>query len=253
MTKDAKLLTPRDWQMQAQVEAAKLVGTDAYADKMVEARRYGAMADALQALQNESTKYRNEYSTSHAALQLVKAEREAAQAENAKLIAALAACRDVFPAPDPDSELDGWHVGAIADPLAVPEYVRACAEVLKDSHDFYRRRVDLLQQWQSKMRDPERTIACDIIANGQTLPPEFAGDRYSIPAGTSPACASNSAKSDSQSSLTVTDDTQSASPVDPVMQRGISALQDVVGGYTWNSRGKKRTEEPDAIITKGDV
>ena len=115
----------------------------------------------------------------------------------------------------------------MADPLAVPEYVRACAEVLKDSHDFYRRRVDLLQQWQSKMRDPERTIACDIIANGQTLPPEFAGDRYSIPVG--------------------------ASQAEPAMQRGISALQDVVGGYTWNSKGEKRTEEPDAIIAKEDV
>jgi hypothetical protein len=39
---------------------------------------------------------------------------------------ALAACRDAFPAPTPESELDGWYVGAIADPLAVPEYVKAC-------------------------------------------------------------------------------------------------------------------------------
>ena len=51
---------------------------------------------------------------------------------------------------------------------------------LESSLDFYRRRVELLQTWQSKMRDPERTIACDIIANGQTLPPENAGDRYKI-------------------------------------------------------------------------
>lgn len=47
--------------------------------------------------------------------------------------------------------------------------------------NFYQRRVELLQKWQSKMRDPERAIACDIIANGQTLPSENAGDRYKIP------------------------------------------------------------------------
>ena len=43
---------------------------------------------------------------------------------------------------------------------------------------FYRRRCELLQQWQSNMRDPERTIVCDILANGQTLPLGVAGDRY---------------------------------------------------------------------------
>jgi hypothetical protein len=48
-----------------------------------------------------------------------------------------------------------------------------------NSLDFYRRRADALQQWQSKMRDPERTIVCDILANGHTLEP--AGDRYTTP------------------------------------------------------------------------
>lgn len=52
---------------------------------------------------------------------------------------------------------------------------------LESERDFYKRRVELLRQWQSKMRDPERTIACDIIANGQTLPPEIAGNRYNVP------------------------------------------------------------------------
>lgn len=46
------------------------------------------------------------------------------------------------------------------------------------SLEWHKRRIDLLQQWQSKMRDPERTIVCDIIANGQTLEP--AGDRYTL-------------------------------------------------------------------------
>jgi hypothetical protein len=45
-----------------------------------------------------------------------------------------------------------------------------------DSLGFYKRRMEALQQWQNKMRDPERTIVCDIIANGHTLEP--AGNRY---------------------------------------------------------------------------
>lgn len=52
---------------------------------------------------------------------------------------------------------------------------------LRQSVEFYKRRCDALQEWQSKMRDPERTIVCDIIANGCTLPPEFAGERYNPP------------------------------------------------------------------------
>jgi hypothetical protein len=57
----------------------------------------------------------------------------------------------------------------------------AADEELSSSLAFYKKRVELLQTWQSKMRDPERTIACDIIANGKTFPPENAGDRYKIP------------------------------------------------------------------------
>lgn len=63
--------------------------------------------------------------------------------------------------------------------LELAEQLTSTRELL----DFYKKRVELLQQWQSKMRDPERTIACDIIANGQTLPPEHAGDRYLVAKG----------------------------------------------------------------------
>jgi hypothetical protein len=31
---------------------------------------------------------------------------------------------------------------------------------------YYKHRADLLQLWQSKMRDPERKIVCSILANG---------------------------------------------------------------------------------------
>jgi len=53
-------------------------------------------------------------------------EPSALQAENAKLITALAACRDAFPVPDAGSRLDDWYCTAMADPLQVPEYVKAC-------------------------------------------------------------------------------------------------------------------------------
>jgi len=42
------LLTPREWQRQAVAEAASLVGTPEFATKMVESRRYGALADELE-------------------------------------------------------------------------------------------------------------------------------------------------------------------------------------------------------------
>lgn len=59
-------------------------------------------------------------------------------------------------------------------------YVRAdlLAEAL-ESAAFYRRRCAALGQWQSRMRDPERVIVCDILANGKTLTP--AGSRYDVP------------------------------------------------------------------------
>lgn len=39
-------------------------------------------------------------------------------------------------------------------------------EKLKASRDWYKKRVELLQAEQSKMRDPERIMVCDILANG---------------------------------------------------------------------------------------
>lgn len=54
--------------------------------------------------------------------------------------------------------------------------IRELARVL-DALDFYRGRYDLLQAQQARMRDPERTLVCDILANGQLLP-DPAGERY---------------------------------------------------------------------------
>lgn len=48
---------------------------------------------------------------------------------------------------------------------------------LARSRDFGKLRLDLLQKMQSRMRDPERTIVCDILANGALLP-DPNGERY---------------------------------------------------------------------------
>jgi hypothetical protein len=42
--------------------------------------------------------------------------------------------------------------------------------------NFYLKRCDLLQKFQKGMRDPERTLICDILANGTLLPDD--GVRY---------------------------------------------------------------------------
>lgn len=41
---------------------------------------------------------------------------------------------------------------------------------LANEVEFYKRRVEMLQREQKRMRDPERTLVCDIIANCQLLP-----------------------------------------------------------------------------------
>lgn len=48
---------------------------------------------------------------------------------------------------------------------------------MESSLDFYKRRVQLLEREQHRMRDPERTLVCDILANGQLLPDPH-GKRY---------------------------------------------------------------------------
>ena len=51
------------------------------------------------------------------------------------------------------------------------------AQAIIDADDFYRNRCELLQKVQKYMRDPERTIVCDILANNSLLP-DPSGVRY---------------------------------------------------------------------------
>ena len=53
-------------------------------------------------------------------------------------------------------------------------------EAAESSAEWHKRRWMALQMHQTKMREPERTIVCDIIANGELMHPTVAGNRYSV-------------------------------------------------------------------------
>jgi len=53
-------------------------------------------------------------------------------------------------------------------------------EAAESSVAWHQRRWMALQMHQTKMREPERTIVCDIIANGELMHPTVAGNRYSV-------------------------------------------------------------------------
>ena len=70
-----------------------------------------------------------------------------------------------------------------------PPYVAALeAEVerLTRSRDFYRSRCDKLQAVQHHMRDPERQMVCDILANGMTYEEAFGHPRTATTAAMPP-------------------------------------------------------------------
>lgn len=72
---------------------------------------------------------------------------------------------------------------AVGDPtgkLMQDELVEHCRK-LAHSADWNRRRVEMLSRLQKHMRDPERTLVCDILANGQLLPDPH-GKRYGFAA-----------------------------------------------------------------------
>ena len=72
---------------------------------------------------------------------------------------------------------------AVGDPkgkLMQDELVEHCRK-LAHSADWNRRRVEMLSRLQKHMRDPERTLVCDILANGQLLPDPH-GKRYGFEA-----------------------------------------------------------------------
>lgn len=85
--------------------------------------------------------------------------------------------------------LDSLLAKAPQDPERQTE-LRKRIRSLAHSEQFYHRRVHLLEQVQSRMRDPERTLVCDIVANGQLLhgsDGQLDEKRYFAPANDLPA------------------------------------------------------------------
>lgn len=71
-------------------------------------------------------------------------------------------------------------------PRVIGEAIDAAVEMIErledaeKSADWHKRRWMALQMHQTKMREPERTIVCDILANGELMHPTVAGNRYSV-------------------------------------------------------------------------
>ena len=75
---------------------------------------------------------------------------------------------------------------ASPDPCEIGEAIDAAVEMIERLEEaeasvaWHQRRWMALQAHQMKMREPERTIVCDIIANGELIHPTVAGDRYAV-------------------------------------------------------------------------
>lgn len=57
------------------------------------------------------------------------------------------------------------------------DVTEAAMRIFANSMKRSQHRINMLAQEQKRMRDPERTLVCDIIANGQLLP-DPTGTRY---------------------------------------------------------------------------
>lgn len=87
--------------------------------------------------------------------------------------------------------INDWRRGhhddtAQPDPREIGEAIDAAIamierlEAAESSVAWHQRRWMALQMHQTKMREPERTMICDILANGELMHPTVAGDRYSV-------------------------------------------------------------------------
>lgn len=79
---------------------------------------------------------------------------------------------------DKQFDSDVRYVRADSPLLAEIDRLKAQVAELESKAHFYKRRCDAIQNWQGHMRDPERTVVCDILANGFTLDPPIPADRY---------------------------------------------------------------------------
>ena len=79
-----------------------------------------------------------------------------------------------------DETIEQPEPSEIGEAIDAAIYVVERLELAESSIAWHRRRWMALQMHQTKMREPERTMVCDILANGELMHPTVAGDRYAI-------------------------------------------------------------------------
>ena len=79
---------------------------------------------------------------------------------------------------DFDDKFEQPDAREISEAIDAAIYVVERLELAESAVAWHRRRWMALQMHQTKMREPERTMVCDIIANGELMHPTIAGDRY---------------------------------------------------------------------------
>ena len=78
------------------------------------------------------------------------------------------------------ARLNGLGASREAALMAKLEAAEKERDELRASVEWHQRRWMALQMHQTKMREPERTMVCDILANGELMHPTVAGDRYAV-------------------------------------------------------------------------
>ena len=79
-----------------------------------------------------------------------------------------------------DEDISQFDVCKISEAIDAAIEMIERLELAESSVAWHRRRWMALQMHQTKMREPERTMVCDIIANGELMHPTVSGDRYAI-------------------------------------------------------------------------
>ena len=79
-----------------------------------------------------------------------------------------------------DEDISQFDVCKIGEAIDAAVEMIERLEAAESAVAWHRRRWMALQMHQTKMREPERTMVCDILANGELMHPTVAGDRYAV-------------------------------------------------------------------------
>ena len=79
-----------------------------------------------------------------------------------------------------DEDISQFDVNKIGEAIDAAVEMIERLELAESAVAWHRRRWMALQMHQTKMREPERTMVCDILANGELMHPTVSGDRYAI-------------------------------------------------------------------------